>query len=80
MLYTYRTAAQRVGRSERIIRRWRRQYNMRVTIDQEAMAIIEEAELLRCYRLALSRSNQIKHRKHEQYRDDTLPLLGYAQL
>jgi len=46
---------------------------MRVMIDQEGMAIITEAELMRCYRMALSRDKHVAHERRRLYLADTLP-------
>lgn len=70
--YTYRTAARRVRRSIRELQNWRRYYGMRTSIDEEGMVCIAEGELLRCYRLALSRSNIVKSRRRRLLAQDVL--------
>lgn len=62
-LYTYRTASRRVHRSIRSLQMWRRWYGMEVSIDAEGMAWVSEAELMRCYRLALARSYHVRNRR-----------------
>lgn len=74
-VYTYRTAARRVHRSIRQLQVWRSKYLMKVTEDPATREVlIDEAELLKHYRLALGRDPHIKHQRRAAYATDTLPL------
>lgn len=79
-MFTYRTAARRVGRHHINIRSWRRKYQMKVTVDPVTHEVlIAEPELMRCYRQAIGRNCNMTHRRRQALQQATLPGLGFDE-
>ncbi len=73
-MLTYRQAAQRVDRSVKTIKRWRR-HGLPMGVDDRGRRVVDEADLLAYYRARLQgwpiHQNRVRKLRAESEREDT---------